>query len=121
MGFCFAGVLYVGFYDRGVACCDLGGALPESVTLVAYPERDYQFFERISTKASELNTSNKSVVSIKQVKQKDTSFGKYFLYLKAQKPGTAVVSVKLKGKTYKTKVIVKKYVNPVQSVKIGSI
>ena len=33
---------------------------------VAYPERDYQFFERISTKASELNTSNKSVVSIKQ-------------------------------------------------------
>ncbi|MCI6303830.1 MAG: hypothetical protein MR652_11875 [Blautia sp.] len=80
------------------------GALPESVTLVAYPERDYQFFERISTKASELNTSNKSVVSIKQVKQKDTSFGKYYLYLKAQKPGTAVVSVKLKGKTYKTKV-----------------
>lgn len=74
------------------------GALPESVTLVAYPERDYQFFERISTKASELNTSNKSVVSIKQVKQKDTSFGKYYLYLKAQKPGTAVVSVKLKEK-----------------------
>lgn len=96
------------------------GVLPESVTLVAYPERDYQFFERISTKASELKTSNKSVVSIKQVKQKDASFGRYYLYLKAKKPGTAVVSVKLKGKTYKTKVIVKKYVNPVQSVKIGS-
>lgn len=94
--------------------------LPETVTLVAYPEQDYQFFNRISTKASELKTSNKSVVSIKQIKQKDTSFGKYYLYLKAKKPGTAVVSVKLKGKTYKTKVIVKKYVNPVQSVKIGS-
>lgn len=94
--------------------------LPETVTLVAYPEQDYQFFNRISTKASELKTSNKSVVSIKQIKQKDTSLGKYYLYLKAKKPGTAVVSVKLKGKTYKTKVIVKKYVNPVQSVKIGS-
>lgn len=90
--------MYVGFYDRGVACCDLGGGVAGVGDTVAYPERDYQFFERISTKASELNTSNKSVVSIKQVKQKDTSFGKYYLYLKAQKPGTAVVSVKLKEK-----------------------
>lgn len=98
------------------------GELPESVTLVAYPEHDYQFFERVSTKASDLKTSNKSVVSIKQAKQKDTYLGKYcyYLYLKAQKPGTATVSVKLKGKTYTTKVIVKKYVNPVKSVKIGS-
>ena len=96
------------------------GELPEAVTLVAYPEQDYQFFERVSTKASELKTSNKSVVSIKQVKQKDTSLGRYYLYLKAKKPGTATVSVKLKGKTYKTKVTVRKYVNPVQSVKIGS-
>lgn len=58
--------MYVGFYDRGVACCDLGGGVAGVGDTVAYSERDYQFFERISTKASELNTSNKSVVSIKQ-------------------------------------------------------
>lgn len=97
------------------------GELPASVTLVAYPEHDYQFFERVSTKASQFKTSDKSIVSVKQKKTYDEYCGKcyYYLYLKAQNPGTATVSVKLKDKTYKTKVTVKKYVNPVQSVKIG--
>ena len=96
--------------------------IPKSATFVAYPEHGYQPLARIPSKASSLKTSNKSVVSVvKQSKISDKDIGThYYIYLKAQKPGTATVSVKFKGKTYKTRVTVKKYVNPIQSVKIGS-
>lgn len=91
--------------------------IPKSVTVIAYPEHEYQFFARSDVKASSLKSSDRSVVSIKQEKGE---YGLYYFYLKAQKPGSASVSVKIGGKTYKTKVTVTKYVNPVKSVKIGS-
>ena len=91
--------------------------IPKSVTVIAYPEHEYQFFARSDVKASSLKSSDRSVVSIKQEKG---DYGLYYFYLKAQKPGSASVSVKIAGKTYKSKVTVTKYVNPVKSVKVGS-
>lgn len=95
-------------------------SVPKSATLVAYPEHEYQFFTNVSVKPSELKTSDKSIVSIREKTKKGGFYSGYYIWLKAQRAGTATVSMKLKGKIYKTKVTVKKYINPVKSVKIGN-
>lgn len=94
--------------------------VPKTVTLVAYPKAEPEFLTSLSSKASSLKTSKASVVSVKQTKNTYGSRVRYTISLVPKKAGTATVSLKCKGKTYKTRVTVKKYTNPIKSVKIGT-
>ena len=85
--------------------------VPASATLVAYPKPATESLASLSSKVSGLKSSNKAVV---------TSQTYYTILAVPKKAGTATVSFKCQGKTYKIKVTVKKYVNPVKSVKIGA-
>ncbi|MBQ8527073.1 MAG: hypothetical protein IJ429_01245 [Lachnospiraceae bacterium] len=49
------------------------------------------------------------------------SYANYYISLSLKKAGTSTISYKLDGKTYKTKVTVKNYTNPLKSVKISGI
>jgi len=84
-----------------------------------------------ATKISNLKSTNKTVVkpssySINKSTQvdedgKDKSSNQYgYAYFSAVKPGTATVSFKGGSTTYKQNVIVKKYVNPLKSLKINN-
>ena len=74
-----------------------------------------------ATKVAGLKSSNKAVVTAKLSKSTyGTSQTYYTIQAVPKKAGTATVSFKCQGKTYKIKVTVKKYVNPVKSVKIGA-
>lgn len=94
--------------------------VPKSLTLVAYPKSSTEFMTSLSAKATVLKSSNTSVVTVKQSKFSYGQEVSYSVSLTPKKAGTATISLKCKGKTYKTKVTVKKYVNPVKSIKIGT-
>lgn len=68
-------------------------------------------FSTFGRKVDKVYSSNPKVVKAAYINSN--------LVLVAKKPGTATVTTKIKSKTYKTKVTVKKYVNPISSVKIG--
>ena len=95
--------------------------VPASATLVAYPKPATESLASLSSKVSGLESSNKAVVTVKLSKSTyGTSQTYYTILAVPKKAGTATVSFKCQGKTYKIKVTVKKYVNPVKSVKIGA-
>ena len=95
--------------------------VPASATLVAYPKPATESLASLSSKVSRLKSSNKAVVTVKLSKSTyGTSQTYYTILAVPKKAGTATVSFKCQGKTYKIKVTVKKYVNPVKSVKIGA-
>ena len=94
--------------------------VPKSMTLVAYKKPVTEFLTLLPAKATSLKSSNTSVVSVKQSKFNFGTQPSYSVSLTPKKAGTATVSLKYKGKTYKTKVTVKKYVNPVKSVSLGN-
>ena len=95
--------------------------VPASATLVAYPKPATESLASLSSKVSGLKSSNKAVVTVKLSKSTyGTSQTYYTILAVPKKAGTATVSFKCQGKTYKIKVTVKKYVNPVRSVKIGT-
>ena len=95
--------------------------VPVSATLVAYPKPATESLASLSSKVSRLKSSNKAVVTVKLSKSTyGTSQTYYTILAVSKKAGTATVSFKCQGKTYKIKVTVKKYVNPVKSVKIGA-
>ena len=95
--------------------------VPASATLVAYPKPATESLASLSSKVSGLKSSNKEVVTAKLSKSTyGTSQTYYTILAVPKKAGTATVSFKCQGKTYKIKVTVKKYVNPVKSVKIGA-
>lgn len=95
--------------------------VPASATLVAYPKPATESLASLSSKVSGLKSSNKAVVTVKLSKSTyGTSQTYYTILAVPKKAGTATVSFKCQGKTYKIKVTVKKYVNPVKSVKIGA-
>ena len=95
--------------------------VPASATLVAYPKPATESLAFLSSKVSGLKSSNKAVVTAKLSKSTyGTSQTYYTILAVPKKAGTATVSFKCQGKTYKIKVTVKKYVNPVKSVKIGA-
>lgn len=50
-----------------------------------------------------------------------TWYNGYVIELKLKKPGTTTVSYKIGSKTYKTKITVAKYINPLKSVKITKV
>lgn len=95
--------------------------VPASATLVAYPKPATESLASLSSKVSGLKSSNKAVVTVKLSKfTYGTSQTYYTILAVPKKAGTATVSFKCQGKTYKIRVTVKKYVNPVRSVKIGT-
>ena len=95
--------------------------VPASATLVAYPKSATESLASLSSKVSRLKSSNKAVVTVKLSKSTyGTSQTYYTILAVPKKAGIATVSFKCQGKTYKIKVTVKKYVNPVKSVKIGA-
>ena len=95
--------------------------VPASATLVAYPKPATESLASLSSKVSGLKSSNKAVVTVKLSESTyGTSQTYYTILAVPKKAGTATVSFKCQGKTYKIKVTVKKYVNPVKSVKIGA-
>lgn len=71
----------------------------------------------VPSKVTSLKSSKKSVATVTQSKAAGSG---RFIYVNLKKAGTTTISFKYKSKTYKTKITVKKYVNPVSSVKIGS-
>ena len=70
-----------------------------------------------SSKTSVVSLISRKVYMLTQTNP--DSFSAYFM--KAKKTGSAVVSYKKGKDTYKQKVTVKKYVNPLSSFKIGSM
>ena len=95
--------------------------VPASATLVAYPKPATESLASLSSKVSGLKSSNKAVVTVKLSESTyGTSQTYYTILAVPKKAGTVTVSFKCQGKTYKIKVTVKKYVNPVKSVKIGA-
>ena len=78
------------------------------------------------TQVKNLKSSTPSVVSVKRERKRtgkdESDYGKYVtrLYFIARKPGSTTVSFQVGSKTYRVKVRVRKYQNPVSSVKIGN-
>ncbi len=71
-----------------------------------------------SKKVKKLKSSNKSVAEL----SKETfPYGRTYtaLYVNVKKPGIATLSYKVGSKTHKIKVTVRKYENPVHSIKVG--
>lgn len=70
-------------------------------------------------------TSNISVVSLipRKVQHKTAAaLGTYTIrYMRAKKTGTVTLSYKVNNNTYKQKTTVRKYVNPLSTLKIGSL
>lgn len=76
-----------------------------------------QYLVYSPNKVSSLKSSNSKVVKVSKV---NTSGGSgASIYLTAQKAGTATVSFKTGGRTYKVKVTVVNYKNPVSSIVVG--
>lgn len=72
-----------------------------------------------SKKITSIKSTNKSVVTLSTSKGKGLTSGKKGIFLNVKKAGTATVSYKVGSNTYRTKIIVKKYVSPASSLKLG--
>ncbi len=98
----------------------------EAVTIIKYAKQD------VDDSGAKLNIQNIKTVpsgTVKNLKSSDTSIATVttkkidnvtYIYAKAKRAGTTTVSYKCNGQKYKIKVTVRKYVNPVKSIKIGS-
>ena len=75
-----------------------------------------------SSKVTDIKTSNKSVVTVSsKTGAKALAADNFrFIYVTAKKAGTATVSYKVNGTTYKVRITVKKYTSPFSSLKLGS-
>lgn len=101
----------------------------KEITVMAYPSKDLGFRNQpknqtflcsVSKTAGNFKSSNSAVATLKQTASANPNFSGKLIYIVAKKAGTTTVSFKYNGKTYKTKVTVTKYINPVSSVTIGS-
>lgn len=103
--------------------------VPKTLNVVRYSAKDKTPFGSgdiknqtwlvsLPGKATNLKSSRSSVATITQKKVKKT--GAYEIWVNAKKAGKATVSFKYKSKTYKVKVTVTKYRNPVSSIQIGN-
>lgn len=69
-----------------------------------------------------VKSSNNDILQIRSSTKTLGKDGKFsWISFIAKKPGTSTISFKMDGKRYKTKIIIKKYVNPVKSVSITGI
>lgn len=103
-------------------------SLESKITATLYPDKDrsglgyyigstYDSYGMNGKTAVKVTAkSDNSRVATVKAKKLD---GNWYIYATLKKPGTTNVTVKVNGKSYKTKLIVKKYVNPVSSIKVG--
>ncbi|MCC8066880.1 MAG: hypothetical protein LIO94_07240 [Clostridiales bacterium] len=97
--------------------------VPESLVITLYSSKDVDTkkIEALtlveSGKVTSLKSTKTSVVKISKNTLED---GSTEILLTPKKAGTATVSFKVDGKKYTTAITVKKYVNPVSSITIGS-
>ena len=87
--------------------------------LTLYPAKDKRNTQAViltNRKATGLKSSNTDVLTVSQ--KRDGAF--MHIYATLKKAGTATVSCKINGKTYETKITVRKYVCPVSYVKLDS-
>ena len=98
------------------------------ITAVYYPGKNSgyneiaigQIVERSkSSSLKNLKSSNKSVLTVKATKYKNGNMYSTEIMAYAKKAGSATVSFKAGGKSYKVKVTVKGYANPVSYIKVG--
>lgn len=106
--------------------------VPKTQNVIMYHAKDYAFDGKTSknrTVLCSISRSDGTVTSLKsskpgvlKVMKKTEKYGTYtydVIYIRGKKAGTSTVSFKVNGKTYKTKVTVKRYENPIASVSIG--
>ncbi len=109
----------------------------ESETIVMYQKNQEctVYFSDVSAanaKKSGVKSSNKKVATLVAIDNNEYSYedsGENMsshsyncgVRIKLKKPGTTTITCKTGGKTYKKKVIIKKYVNPVSSVTITGV
>ena len=88
--------------------------------------RDYYAASATGGKITQVKSSNKAVAAAKVMKQKmkDYQTGKtktiYYLRVMLKKAGTTMLSFTHNGRSYSSTYTVKKYVNPLSSLKVGS-
>lgn len=110
--------------------------LPEKATATSYPDRGhlgkeypergrYTYFlgnlyssdgEPIKNIKITAKSSNNKVATVKLEKDND---GTAFISVEPKKAGVTTIKVTVNGKIYQTKYTVKKYINPVSSIKVG--
>lgn len=107
-------------------------ALPKSVMVTIYPKDDRERANHIYGKNEKsylayvdgtvkiLKSSNPSVAKLLKNETNITGTKSTSLFVKPKKAGNTTVSLKSKSKTYQVKVKIKKYQNPLSSVKIGN-
>lgn len=72
-----------------------------------------------TAKVTDIKTSNKSVATIAAKVGAGSASSRKFIYVTAKKAGTATVSYKTSGTTYKVKVTVKKYTSPISTLSLN--
>lgn len=99
--------------------------IPKQKSVVLYSSKDTNFngskknqcyLYSVPGNITQLKSSKSSVASVFKKKE----YGDNQIYLMLKKTGKTEISFKYKSKTYKTKITVNKYKNPIASVKVGS-
>ena len=87
---------------------------------ISYKKNDNKYLAYVSGKVTLLKSSSSSKAKLAKSELKNGGKTETILYVKTKKVGTSTLSLKVKSKTYKIKVNVKKYQNPLASVKVGN-
>lgn len=87
---------------------------------ISYKKNDNKYLAYVSGKVTLLKSSSSSKAKLAKSELKNDGKTETILYVKPKKVGTSTLSLKVKSKTYKIKVNVKKYQNPLASVKVGN-
>lgn len=82
--------------------------------------RDFYSGKVAGKKITDVKSSNKKVATAKVLEQSYDGNTNYYLRVTMKKAGTTKISFKHNGKKYATKFVVKKYSNPISSLKVGS-
>ena len=95
-------------------------SMPKSKVVSIHPQRKDNKAEFIGgvtgTSKVSVSAGNKSILTVSKIRYTD---GITRIFATPKKTGTTNIYTKVGSKTYKTKVTVKKYANPVKYVKIG--
>lgn len=104
--------------------------VPKKVTLTLYSSKNTLWGEQRTMtenlgsinspiKVKNMKVSDKSVAAVKKTYYDFGEYGSTSFEVTPKKAGTTTLSFKWNGKTYKTKITVIKYSNPIESIKIG--
>lgn len=90
--------------------------LPKSLTLPVNCQGEQKLGVVSNVPSLSVKSSNPKAISVKA----DSEFlNSYYILIIPKKPGTSTISVTAGGKTYKCKVTLPKYVNPISSIKLN--